>query len=139
LINRKSRAAARRSAFESSRASCPAEFIRFGFVIAVALDARESGLLSTRQSGGAITDMMKSVCCSGLLVMSLAAATPAAADDLWGCEVLLCLANPGGWSAIPACHPPMARLRQHLARKRPFPSCPQASAPAAPVSPGGRS
>lgn len=87
--------------------------------------------------------MMKSVCCSGVLLMSIAAATPAVADDLWGCEVMLCLANPGGWSAIPACHPPMDRLRQHLARKRPFPSCPQASAPAAPlpvpVSPGGRS
>ncbi len=75
--------------------------------------------------------MNKSVMCSGVLAVALLAGPQARAEDLWGCEVALCLAAPGGWAGIPACHPPMERLRQHLARKLPLPSCPQASAPAA--------
>lgn len=87
--------------------------------------------------------MNRSVLCSCIAVAALMGGSAARAQDLWGCEVTLCLAAPGGWSGIPACHPPMERLRQHLARKRPFPSCTQASAPAtspqpAQLSPGAR-
>lgn len=55
---------------------------------------------------------------------------PAAAEDLWGCEVLLCLSDPKGPTATPACVPPIQRLWKHLARGRDFPSCPQAKNPA---------
>lgn len=46
----------------------------------------------------------------------------AAADD-YACTVLLCLANPAGATAEPACRPSIARLWRDLARFRPFPIC----------------
>jgi len=59
----------------------------------------------------------------GALALALACAhTPAAADD-WGCEVLLCLANPAGPMAVSQCVPPIRKLWRHLARGRAFPSC----------------
>ncbi|MFM1990374.1 MAG: hypothetical protein RJA99_3331 [Pseudomonadota bacterium] len=57
---------------------------------------------------------------------AVAAATPAAP---WGCTVLLCLANPGGPTAIPECVAPIRRLWADLRRGRPFPSCPMATGP----------
>jgi hypothetical protein len=103
--------------------------LRLHFVIMKCLGAREGPLLRTRRSGKAETEMKKSVLCSYIVAAVLMAGPATHAEDLWGCEVMLCLAAPGGWSGIPACHPPMERLRQHLGRKRPFPPCPQASAP----------
>jgi hypothetical protein len=47
----------------------------------------------------------------------------------WGCEVLLCLANPNGPTAAAACVPPIHRLWSHLARGRAFPSCGMATGP----------
>ena len=47
------------------------------------------------------------------------------AEDLWGCQVLLCLANPNGPEALSECQPPMERLREHLRHGHPFPSCPE--------------
>lgn len=46
------------------------------------------------------------------------------AEDLWGCEVLLCLSNPDGPEAVSECQPPIERLRRHLRHGHPFPSCP---------------
>lgn len=48
----------------------------------------------------------------------------AQAEDLWGCEVLLCLSNPDGPEAVSECQPPLGRLRRHLRHGHPFPSCP---------------
>lgn len=45
----------------------------------------------------------------------------------WGCEVLLCLANPAGPTAASACVPPIRRLWRHLARGRAFPTCAMAT------------
>lgn len=69
---------------------------------------------------------------SGLVVT---AAPGARADDLWGCEVALCMANPDGPTAAPSCRAPMDRLAKQLRRGRPFPRCPQASAAPAASSP----
>lgn len=49
-------------------------------------------------------------------------ATPARANDL-GCQVLLCLSNPGGATQYGACVPPMAKLWQKLATGGGFPGC----------------
>lgn len=49
-------------------------------------------------------------------------------DDEWGCQVLLCLANPNGPKAVSECHPPIDRLFDCLSWRHPckFPSCPMA-------------
>lgn len=47
----------------------------------------------------------------------------------WGCEVLLCLANPAGPTAVSACVPPIHRLWRELAKGHAFPSCTQATGP----------
>lgn len=50
-------------------------------------------------------------------------------DDRWGCEVLLCLANPNGPRAVSECRPPIDKLFKCLADpKHPckFPTCPMA-------------
>jgi hypothetical protein len=47
---------------------------------------------------------------------------PAAASD-WGCQVLLCLSNPGGPTQYAACVPPISKLWDQLATDHPFPSC----------------
>ena len=51
----------------------------------------------------------------------------------WGCEVLLCLSNPAGPTAVPPCVPPIHRLWRALARGHAFPTCELA------VGPAGRS
>lgn len=47
----------------------------------------------------------------------------------WGCEVLLCLANPAGPTAVAACVPPIHRLWRELAKGHAFPSCAEATGP----------
>ncbi|MVX57021.1 TrbM/KikA/MpfK family conjugal transfer protein [Parasutterella muris] len=49
-------------------------------------------------------------------------------DDRWGCEVLLCLANPNGPRAVSECRPPIDKLFDCLSWRHPckFPSCPMA-------------
>ena len=47
---------------------------------------------------------------------------PANADD-WGCEVLLCLSNPAGPTAVEQCKPPIQRLWDHLRHVHDFPTC----------------
>lgn len=67
-----------------------------------------------------------------LLALSLAAgiaAAPASADDnTWACEVVLCLANPGGPMEHAKCVPPIKKLYRHLAKGHSFPRCPEAEA-----------
>lgn len=46
----------------------------------------------------------------------------ARADD-WGCQVILCLSNPGGPTQYAECRPPIEKLWRELARGRAFPSC----------------
>jgi hypothetical protein len=48
-------------------------------------------------------------------------AYPARSD--WGCEVLMCLSNPNGATAVNECRPPIERLWRHLARGHGFPTC----------------
>jgi hypothetical protein len=95
-----------------------------------ALGIGERLLIGVSGSDGADTNMYGSVFCSLAAASTLLTCPAARAEDLWSCEVMLCLAAPGGWAGIPACHPPMERLRHHLSRKRAFPSCPQGSVPA---------
>lgn len=61
---------------------------------------------------------------SVLLCVSLYtfSASIARADD-WGCQVLLCLSNPGGATQYAECRPPIERLWSHLAKGRSFPIC----------------
>lgn len=41
----------------------------------------------------------------------------------WGCDVLMCLANPDGPKAVAYCVDPINRLWKHLSKGRSFPSC----------------
>ena len=56
------------------------------------------------------------------LAAGLLFTTPAAASD-WGCEVLLCLSNPGGPMQFAACVPPITRLYDVLRSGGSFPTC----------------
>lgn len=47
---------------------------------------------------------------------------PAHASD-WGCEILLCLSNPGGATQFPRCVPPISKLWSELAMGKAFPTC----------------
>ncbi|MDN7842677.1 hypothetical protein [Burkholderia multivorans] len=62
-----------------------------------------------------------------LVALSLAttlSAMPALAHaDDWGCQVLLCLANPGGPEQYSACVPPIEKLWTALRHGHPFPVC----------------
>lgn len=44
----------------------------------------------------------------------------------YGCQVALCLANPGSPTEHADCVPPIRKLQRDLARGRGFPSCPDA-------------
>ena len=46
-----------------------------------------------------------------------------------GCEVLLCLAAPNGWSGISQCVPPMEQFLKDMAMGKAFPSCSMAGNP----------
>jgi len=41
----------------------------------------------------------------------------------WGCQVILCLSNPGGPTQYAECHPPIRKLWRWLAKGRSFPTC----------------
>lgn len=47
---------------------------------------------------------------------------PALASD-YGCQVLLCLSNPGGPTQYSQCVPPIAKLWRELAQGKAFPTC----------------
>jgi hypothetical protein len=66
-------------------------------------------------------------CRDVLLACSLAVSSvcaPWAYADEWGCEVLLCLSNPNGPTAVKECEPPIRKLWIELAKPHhTFPSC----------------
>jgi len=43
--------------------------------------------------------------------------------DEWGCQVILCLSNPGGPTQYAECRPPIQKLWRWLAKGRSFPTC----------------
>lgn len=55
--------------------------------------------------------------------LTLACAATAQAQSNYGCTVLLCLANPAGPTAAPACVPSITQLWWDLSHFRGFPSC----------------
>ncbi|MBU9576283.1 hypothetical protein [Burkholderia multivorans] len=57
-----------------------------------------------------------------MAMMLSAVPTLARADD-WGCQVLLCLSNPGGPEQYGACVPPIEKLWTALRHGDPFPAC----------------
>jgi hypothetical protein len=58
--------------------------------------------------------------CGGLLTFVLP--SPVFADD-WGCQVLLCLADPRGPETESECKPPIEKLWNALEHGKPFPTC----------------
>ncbi|NLS16687.1 hypothetical protein HGP16_08960 [Rhizobium sp. P40RR-XXII] len=59
---------------------------------------------------------------AGSIPLYLISERHARADD-WGCQVILCLSNPGGPTQYAACHPPISKLWQELAKGHSFPTC----------------
>lgn len=58
-----------------------------------------------------------------LLLALLTLTSIAARASDWGCEVLLCLSNPGGPTEYSQCRPPIERLWDHLKHGGGMPSC----------------
>ncbi|WP_089166352.1 hypothetical protein [Caballeronia sordidicola] len=56
------------------------------------------------------------------LIAAFVAPSPVFADD-WGCQVLLCLADPRGPETESECKPPIEKLWDALNHGRPFPTC----------------
>ncbi|RZI40374.1 hypothetical protein EGT07_23820 [Herbaspirillum sp. HC18] len=79
---------------------------------------------------------MKKLFVTIALMISIGAPQLALADD-WGCEVLLCLANPAGPTAVAECKPPIQKLWKALAKGKPFPTCTFLNAAGSPTSDGG--
>lgn len=50
--------------------------------------------------------------------------------DEWGCQVLLCMADPGGPTTQAECKPPIEKLWTWLKKGRAFPTCEEAGDPA---------
>jgi hypothetical protein len=61
--------------------------------------------------------------CAFVLLSSYCISSSKARADDWGCQVLLCLSNPGGPTQFAECVPPIQRLWGELARGRAFPTC----------------
>ncbi|WP_421073897.1 hypothetical protein [Paraburkholderia sp. A2WS-5] len=62
------------------------------------------------------------VACSTFSGMLILAPGAALADD-WGCQVMLCLSNPGGPEQYAKCVPPVEKLWAALRHGDPFPVC----------------
>ncbi|MDI4655186.1 MULTISPECIES: hypothetical protein [Xanthobacter] len=65
----------------------------------------------------------RALSCAFVLLSSYCISSSKARADDWGCQVLLCLSNPGGPMQFAECVPPVQRLWNELARGRPFPTC----------------
>jgi hypothetical protein len=59
---------------------------------------------------------------TGCVPIYLISKSHARADD-WGCQVILCLSNPGGPTQFTECRPPIRRLWRALAKGHSFPTC----------------
>lgn len=76
-----------------------------------------------------MTTCCKAASAAGVLLAGLALLpAPARASD-WGCQVLLCMSNPGGPTQYAQCVPPIERLWRHLRRGGAFPTCEMAGSP----------
>lgn len=62
---------------------------------------------------------IKNVVCATALAVSVVQAHA----DNWGCEVLLCMSNPAGPTAVAQCVPPISRLWRALADGDGWPFC----------------
>lgn len=62
------------------------------------------------------------VAASSLTSFYLVFDSKARADE-WGCQVILCLSNPGGATQYAECRPPINKLWRWLAKGRSFPTC----------------
>lgn len=58
----------------------------------------------------------------GSVPLYLISGSNARADD-WGCQVILCLSNPGGPTQYAECRPPIQKLWRELAKGHSFPAC----------------
>ena len=58
-----------------------------------------------------------------IFVLLISLFSRAVLADQWGCEVLLCLSNPAGPTAVKECEPPIHRLWDHLRNGHEFPTC----------------
>ena len=58
-----------------------------------------------------------------IFVLAIGLPSHSASADQWGCEVLLCLSNPAGPTAVKECEPPIHRLWDHLRDGHEFPTC----------------
>lgn len=58
-----------------------------------------------------------------LVIGALAFAPMLAHADDWACEVVLCLSNPQGATAVKECVPPIKKLWRELAKGHAFPTC----------------
>ncbi|PDT07229.1 hypothetical protein [Rhizobium sp. M1] len=71
---------------------------------------------------------MKSLLLNSLLTVCFVAppylifGSKARAED-WGCQVILCLSNPGGPTQYAECRPPLQKLWRELAEGHSFPTC----------------
>jgi len=59
---------------------------------------------------------------SSALPFYLISDSNARASD-WGCEVILCISNPGGPTQYAECEPPIQKLWSELAKAHSFPTC----------------
>jgi predicted amidohydrolase len=57
-----------------------------------------------------------------ILPLYLISGVSARAND-WGCQVILCLSNPGGPTQYAECRPPIQKLWRELAKGHSFPAC----------------
>lgn len=67
-----------------------------------------------------LLNVLLSILC--ILPPYLISGTNARADD-WGCQVILCLSNPGGPTQYEECRPPIQKLWSELAKGHSFPTC----------------
>lgn len=51
----------------------------------------------------------------------------AARADVFGCTVLLCMMNPSGWASVPSCVQPVQTAFNLVARRQPWPQCPESN------------
>lgn len=65
----------------------------------------------------------RALSCAFVLLSSYCISSSNARADDWGCQVLLCLSNPGGPIQFAECVPPVQRLWNETARGRSFPTC----------------
>lgn len=85
------------------------------------------------ENSGAVSYKRRTVCMKNSLVRAFVAAAnvtsfalvfddKARASD-WGCQVILCLSNPGSPMQYSACRPPIQKLWRWLAKGKSFPTC----------------